>query len=68
MFGLHELILYDFEDTISVLLCIHSQDIEMIGFHEQISCEFEDDISVQLCIHSEDMEMILRLHELISYE
>ena len=66
MFGLHELILYVFEDYFSELLCNHSEDIEMFGLHELSLYAFEAEFSMKLCIHSEDMEMFV-LRELILY-
>ena len=66
MFGLHELILCDFEDDLSVLLCIYIDEMEMFGLHEVILCEFEEYFSVLLCIHSECNQMF-GLHEQILY-
>ena len=59
-------ILYVFEEDLSMLICIHSVDIEMFGLHELILYVFEDYFSELLCIHSVDIEMF-GLHELILY-
>ena len=66
MLALHELILYVFEDYISVLLCIYSVDMEMFGPHELFLYVFEDNFFVLFCIYIECME-IFGLHVLILY-
>ena len=48
-------ILYVFEEDLSMLICIHSVDIEMFGLHELILYVFEDYFSKLLCIHNVDI-------------
>ena len=38
IFGLHELIVYEFEDHFSVLLCIHTENMEIFVLHQMHRC------------------------------
>ena len=54
-FGLHGLSLCEFEDCLSVLLCVHNVDMKTFDLHELISYVSEAFLSLRMWIHNEDM-------------